>query len=270
MLLIESEITTPTKNKPQKITIIGGHGRMGRFFSEEFSAAGHHVNILGNDDWHHAEKLLSSVDLVLISVPIEYTIEVIRRSAKYLSSTTALCDITSIKAQPVEEMLKHHSGPVMGLHPMFGPAIKSFSGQKIVVCPGRGDESFQWLLNLMKIKGGELIVSTPEEHDSIMVVVQATQHFARFSLGTFLAQAEINLERSLCMSSTSYRQEIEIIKRLFAQNPNLCIDIMLATEERCQAISNLAETYNRLAKLVQEKNRTGLIQEFETAQKFLY
>ncbi|MBW4569226.1 MAG: bifunctional chorismate mutase/prephenate dehydrogenase [Tolypothrix carrinoi HA7290-LM1] len=265
---ITTESSKVNNVKPMQITIIGGLGRMGRFFTQQLLAAGHNVSILENDDWEYADQLLNQVDLVLISVPIERTVDVIKRAAKYLTPTTAICDITSIKTQPVAAMLAHHPGPVIGLHPMFGPNIKSFSKQKVVVCPGRENHIFQWFLDLIKSQGGELIVCTPEEHDQMMVIIQATQHFSRFSLGVFLAQERIDIERSLSMSSPSYRQEIDIVKRLFAQNPNLCIDIMLATEERCQEIRFLAETYSRLATLVEKRDRAGLIQEFETAQTF--
>jgi prephenate dehydrogenase/chorismate mutase/prephenate dehydrogenase len=253
---------------PQKITVIGGRGRMGKLFAQQLSAAGHNVSVLGNQDWEYANILLGEADLVLISVPIERTVDVIQRAAEYLAPTTALADITSIKTEPVQTMLEYHIGPVMGLHPMFGPSIKSFSGQKVVVCPGRQDDSFQWLLQFIASKGAELIVCTPEEHDWIMVIVQATRHFSRFSLGVFLAAEKIDIDRSLSMSSPSYRQEIDIVNRLFAQSPSLCVDIMLATEERCQAIEKLANTYSRLAQLVAKKDRAALIQEFETTQSF--
>jgi len=253
---------------PQKITVIGGRGRMGKLFAQQLSAAGHNVSVLGNQDWEYANILLGEADLVLISVPIERTVDVIQRAAEYLAPTTALADITSIKTEPVQTMLEYHIGPVMGLHPMFGPSIKSFSGQKVVVCPGRQDDSFQWLLQFIASKGAELIVCTPEEHDWIMVIVQATRHFSRFSLGVFLAAEKIDIDRSLSMSSPSYRQEIDIVNRLFAQSPSLCVDIMLATEERCQAIERLANTYSRLAQLVAKKDRAALIQEFETTQSF--
>jgi prephenate dehydrogenase len=253
---------------PRQVTIIGGRGRMGRLFKEQLSIVGHNVSVLEHDDWEYADKLLSQAELVLVSVPIEYTVDVIERAAKYLAPTTALCDITSIKTQPTQAMLEHHCGPVMGLHPMFGPNIKSFLGQKVVVCPGRNDDSFQWLLDFLKSQGGELIVCTPEEHDRMMVVIQATQHFCRFSLGVFLAQARVEIEQSLTMSTPNYRQEIDIVKRLFSQNPNLCVDIMLATEERCNAISFLANTYSRLARLVARKDREALIKEFENTQGF--
>lgn len=253
---------------PKQITIIGGHGRMGRLFKEQLSLVGHNVSVLEHDGWEYADKLLSQAELVLVSVPIEYTVDVIKRAAKYLAPTTALCDITSIKTQPTQAMLEHHCGPVMGLHPMFGPNIKSFLGQKVVVCPGRNDNSFQWLLDFLKSQGGELIVCTPEEHDQMMVVIQATQHFCRFSLGVFLAQTRVEIEQSLTMSTPNYRQEIDVVKRLFSQNPNLCVDIMLATEERCNAISFLANTYSRLARLVARKDREALIKEFENTQGF--
>ncbi|MEH1965862.1 bifunctional chorismate mutase/prephenate dehydrogenase [Nostoc sp.] len=253
---------------PRQITIIGGRGRMGRLFQEQLSTVGHNVSILEHEDWEYADQLLSQAELVLVSVPIKHTVDVIKRAAKYLSPATALCDITSIKTQATQAMLEHHSGPVMGLHPMFGPNIKSFFGQKVVICPGRNDNSFQWLLDLIKSQGGELIVSTPEEHDQMMVIVQATQHFCRFSLGVFLAHTKIDIEQSLTMSTPNYRQEIDIVKRLFSQNPQLCVDIMLATEERCNAISFLANTYSRLARLVARKDRDALIQEFENTQSF--
>ncbi len=253
--------------KSQKITIIGGRGRMGKFFTEQLSAAGHNVSVLGSD-WENADKLLGEAELVLVSVPIEKTVDVVKRAAKYLAPTCGLADITSLKNAPVQAMLEQHQGPVMGLHPMFGPSIKSFSGQKVVVCSGRNDDSFQWLLDFMHSSGAKLIECTPEEHDTMMTIIQATQHFSRFSFGVFLATEKFDIDRSLSMASPSYHQEIDIVNRLFAQNPTLCVDIMLATEERCQTIEKLANTYSRLAQLVEGKDRVALIREFETAQSF--
>lgn len=268
MAALNADSSYVSNDRPRRITIIGGRGRMGKLFIQQLSAAGHNVSILGSSDWDNADTLLGQADLVLVSVPIDRTEDVIKRAAKYLSPTTALADFTSIKTQPLEAMLEHHIGPVMGLHPMFGPAVESFSGQKFVVCPGRNNDVFQWFLELIESKGGQIILCTPEEHDRMMVIVQATRHFSRFSVGVFLAEENIDVERSLLLSTANYRQEIDIVKRLFAQNPHLCVEIMLATEERCQAIANLAETYSRLAQLVAQKDRAALVKEFERARNF--
>lgn len=256
------------KHKSHRITIIGGRGKMGQCFARELSECGHQVCSFGNQDWLDAQKLIGEADLVLFSVPIERTVEVIKRAAQYLKPSTAIADITSVKTEPVKAMLEYHKGAVMGLHPMFGPKVESFSEQIVVICRGRNDDKFQWLLDFFKAQGSNLVESTPEEHDKIMLTTQAIRHFARFSLGVFLAEENIDIQRSLSMASPTYKQEIDILKRLFAQSSHLCADIMLATEERCEAIVSLAETYSRLAQLVAQKDREGLIEEFESTQNF--
>ncbi|MBD2513438.1 bifunctional chorismate mutase/prephenate dehydrogenase [Nostoc sp. FACHB-973] len=266
---VANAFSPPAKTKPRRITLVGGRGMMGHFFQQKFSAAGHYVSILDRTDWEQAESLLKKADLVLVCVPIEHTIEVIHKLAKYLSPTTALADITSIKTPILQTMLEQHSGPVMSLHPMFGPGIKSFLSQKVVVCSGRGDDAFQWLLDLIENDGGKLIMSTPEEHDQMMIAVQAIRNFKTFSLGVFLAEEEINIRRSLDFSSPIFRLEIDIVSRLFTQSAPLVVDIMLATSERREAIGRLASTYNRLAQLIIQNDRDTLMREFKATHSFL-
>ena len=62
---------------------------MGQWFARELSANGHQVCAFGNQDWPFAQKLLGDADLVLVSVPIEKTVEVIKRAAQYLKPRSA-------------------------------------------------------------------------------------------------------------------------------------------------------------------------------------
>lgn len=253
-------------NSSQRVTIVGGRGVMGRFFVQQFSAAGHLVNILEKDNWSQAKQLLDGADLALICVPIEHTQKVIHDIAQYLSPTTALADITSIKASIVQTMLACHSGPVMGLHPMFGPGVCSFQSQNIVACPGRTDEAFQWLLDLIKQEGGKLMICTPEEHDKMMVTIQSLRHFVTLTLGVFLTEEGIDVQQSLELSSPSYRELIDMTNRLFSQSAELVADIMLITQERRDAIVKLADTFNRLAQLAKHNDRERLIHKFQAAR----
>ncbi len=256
-------ITTPLKQTSKKVTIVGGRGMMGQFFKEQLKDAGHQVSSLGSKDWDQAEKLLGNADFVLICVPIERTIEIIQKTAKFISPSAVLADITSIKTPFFKAMMESHSGPVLGLHPMFGPGVKSFLSQTVVACPGRGEEHFQWFLDLVKSEGSHLIICPAEEHDKMMIAVQAIRHFSTFSLGVFLAEDGFDIARSLEFASPIYRIGIDMVTRLFAQDAGLYADIMLATDDRTTAIKRLANTINRLANLVTEKNRDALIQEFE-------
>jgi prephenate dehydrogenase/chorismate mutase/prephenate dehydrogenase len=253
--------------EPRKITVVGGRGMMGRFFTKRLSAAGHHVSVLEYDSWDKADILLATADLVLICVPLKGTLAVIRRVAPYLSPTTVLVDIASIKAPMLQAMLESHSGPVVGLHPMFGPGVQSFLAQKVVVCPGRQLAAAKWFLDLIEAEGGKLITCDPKEHDHMMVAVQAIRHFSTFSLGVFLAEEGVAIHRSLDFASPIYRTEINMISRLFAQDASLYIDIMLASSDRCEAIGRLVKTCDRLAKLLVQENRAALIAEFEAARE---
>lgn len=260
-------IATPKSSngiRPRNVVVIGGNGSLGSFFVRELSLAGHNVSVFARKDWDNAEQILKDAELVLICVPIERTIDVIAKTAPYLKSTTALADITSIKTPIVEALLQHHKGPVLSLHPMFGPGVRSLLAQNVVVCPGREQQVFQWLLDLIASRGGKLLSCTPEEHDRMMIAIQAIRHFSTFSLGVFLAEEGIDISRSLDFASPLYRVEIDIVSRLFAQDPSLYIDIMLTATERRQAIGRLAETYTRLAQLVAQKDRAALKREFET------
>lgn len=265
---LEPEASSDNSLQPRQVTIVGGGGRMGRFFSSCLSQSGHQVNILEHNDWGQAESLLADVDLVLICVPIEYTIQTIKKLTPYLSTTTALADITSIKAPIVTAMLDSHNGPVMGLHPMFGPGIKSFSSQKVVICPGRQDEAFQWFLELIQSDGGELIFAAPEEHDRMMTTVQAIRNFNTLGFGVLLSQESFEIERSLDFASPMYSQQIAMVKRLFVQSAPLIVDIILASPERRAAIARLGNVYGQLAQLVQQGDREALIDEFQAAQVF--
>jgi prephenate dehydrogenase/chorismate mutase/prephenate dehydrogenase len=254
-----------SSNQPKKVTIVGGNGRMGNFFAQQLSAATHDVQILERDNWSEAEQLLGNADLVLISVPIECTVEVIERVAKYLNPNTALADLTSVKTSSLQAMLEHHSGPVLGLHPMFGPMVSSFSTQRVVVCSGRQEPAFDWLLTLIEREGGQLMRCSPEEHDQMMVAIQAIRNFDTFSLGVFLTETNIDLERSLDFATPPYRLELELVNRLFSQSAPMVVDIMLNTLERRDAITRLAATYSRLAELIQQQDRDALIQELQLA-----
>lgn len=264
---LSTKMTLPDHLPKRRVTIVGGRGMMGQFFAKQLSMAGHQVSLLGRQDWDQAESLLAEAELALICVPIEHTIHLIEQTAQYLPKTAVLADITSIKTPFVQAMLQFHSGPVVGLHPMFGPGVKSFLSQTVVACPGRGEEEFQWLLDLMQNLGTHLIVCTPEEHDQMMVAVQAIRHFSTYSLGVYLAQAGFDISRSLEFSSPIYRLGIDLVSRLFAQDGSMYVDIMLATEDRRQAIASLAATIHQLAAFVNEENRDALIEAFEKTRQ---
>lgn len=104
------------------VVVIGGAGALGRVFVNLFERSNYKVSVVERDDWEngYAESVLRTASLVIVSVPINLTESVIAKLTM-LPENCVLADITSIKAKPLEAMLSVHNGPVVGLHPMFGP-----------------------------------------------------------------------------------------------------------------------------------------------------
>jgi chorismate mutase/prephenate dehydrogenase len=223
-------------NPGARILIVGGAGAMGRYLHRWFSDAGYRVRTLDREDWPAVDRLCEDVDLALLSVPIDRTIDIIGQLSPHLPPGCILSDITSIKASPMSAMLNAHPGPVVGLHPLFGPATTSMDKQVVIASSGRRMPECQWLLDQFTAWGAIVMPSDPAEHDQVMAVVQALRHFATFTFGKFLFERDLPLDRTLEFSSPIYRLELGMVGRLFAQEPGLYSDIILASADRRQLL----------------------------------
>ncbi|MDJ0856352.1 MAG: bifunctional chorismate mutase/prephenate dehydrogenase [Desulfobacterales bacterium] len=214
------------------VLVVGGRGAMGRYLVDWFGEAGYRMRCLECDDWPRVESLCRGVDLAILSVPIDGTPEVARRLGPYLPARCVLADVTSVKQAPLAAMLEAHSGPVVGLHPLFGPATTTMDKQVVVATPGRTPEACQWLLDQFADWGAIVLTTRAEDHDDIMSIVQALRHFATFIFGRFLYEKRIRLDEALEFSSPIYRLEFGMVGRLFAQDAGLYSEIIFASPER--------------------------------------
>ena len=233
-------------NPDATVLIVGGTGGMGKYFAEWFIRSGYETRILGSRDWENVESLCIGIDLVLISVPIDKTVDVIEKISPYIPDNAVLADLTSIKKAPMTAMMDTYKGPVVGIHPLFGPTTSTMDKQIVVFTPGRNFEACKWIIDQLADWGAIIVQSDEDEHDRIMAIVQALRHFATFTFGRFLSRQNIDLLRSLEFSSPIYRLELGMVGRLFAQAPALYSGIIFASQERREIlkeyISSMAET----------------------------
>jgi len=245
------------------VLIVGGRGEMGRYFRHWLEAAGYTVRTLNREDWDRVDELCSGIDLALVSVPIEVTAEVITQLGPHLPAECVLADITSIKGPPMEAMLKAHEGPVVGLHPLFGPTPSTMDKQIVVVTPGRNETACRWVIEQFSAWGSITIRSDAEEHDNMMDMVQALRHFATFTFGQFLHKKGIDLHRTLEFSSPIYRLELVMVGRLFAQDPVLYAEIIFSSPERQQLLREFVESLNQNLTMLENSDKALFCAEFK-------
>jgi len=247
------------------VVIVGGRGQMGRLFEKMLTLSGYQVKILDKGDWEQAEALLSDAGMVIISVPIHLTEQVIAKLPK-LPDDCILVDLASVKNRPLQAMLAAHSGPVLGLHPMFGPDSGSLAKQLVVWCDGRQPEAYQWLLEQIQVWGARLHRISAVEHDQNMAFIQALRHFATFAYGLHLAEENVNLEQLLALSSPIYRLELAMVGRLFAQDPQLYADIIMSSGRNLELIKRYHQRFGEAITLLEQGDKQAFIDSFRRVE----
>ncbi|MZI94621.1 bifunctional chorismate mutase/prephenate dehydrogenase [Vibrio sp. CAIM 722] len=249
------------KPELRSVVLIGGRGQLGTLFGRMFRLSGYEVKVIEKDDWSQADEILHDAGLVIVTVPIHLTLEVIGKLNK-LPKDCILADFTSIKSKPLKAMLDVHEGPVVGLHPMFGPDVPSLAKQVVVCCDGRGAEHYQWLLEQLGIWGASICNIAAEDHDHGMTMIQALRHFTTFAYGVHLSKVKPNMAQLLQLSSPIYRLEIAMVGRLFAQDPNLYGDIILSSQENVDMIERFHKSFTESVELIKRGDKQGFIDNF--------
>ncbi|CAM4158985.1 bifunctional chorismate mutase/prephenate dehydrogenase [Pseudoalteromonas byunsanensis] len=250
------------------VVIVGGKGAMGQLFAKQLERSGYEVRILDKDEQAQASALLSDAKLVLISVPINAIESVVNRLPR-LPEDCILADITSVKQKPLKVMLNKHSGPVVGLHPMFGPDISHWVKQTIVACEGRGHEQCTGLLQQLSVWGSQLVEIDAKKHDQAMQIIQVMRHLTTFVYGQFLSKQCHTLEELRSCSSPIYQLELMMVGRLFAQSPELYSDIMLAQFDDVEGLlASYQETFASTLEKLKMGDKDSLIEAFSQAKHY--
>ncbi len=244
----------------KRFLIVGGGGRMGRLFTSALERRGHRVEVREKDDPDDAEQL-QRADVVIVSVPMALAAQVARELGPRVRSDALLCDFNSLKVE-VCEAYGNCAGEALGLHPMFGPSVRSLRRQKVVVCPVKPGPLGAWFIDELGRLGLERIEASPAEHDRMMAVVQVLVHFRTLVMGEALRRTGVGVSESLRYTSPIYRLELAFVGRLFAQNPDLYAEIEMQNpfgQEVRAAFRGAAED---LAGLIDAGDREGFRQRF--------
>ncbi|GAA6173275.1 bifunctional chorismate mutase/prephenate dehydrogenase [Colwellia sp. KU-HH00111] len=245
----------------KKVVVVGGKGQLGRVFVDLFKRSSYQVSVIEQDDWPNSEVILADANLVIVAVPIRLTSMVIHH-LNNLPDDCILADFTSIKESPLYEMMKVHQGPVVGLHPMFGPDVTGLIKQTIIVCDGRDKSQYQWLLKQFQVWGAKTYSVSAHEHDQAMSMVQVMRHFSTIAYGYHLMAEGADIENLVNMSSPIYRLELIMVGRLFAQDPILYSDIIFSNPDNISMMKRFAYRFLELLEDVETGDKQAFVTMF--------
>ena len=241
-----------------EIGIIGGTGGIGKWFADFFKKEGYTVHISGRETGMDIPTMAGECDVVIVSVPIGVTCDVIEQVGPHMRESALLMDLTSLKEEPVKSMLKHSVSEVIGVHPLFGPDVDTLAGLNVVFCPVRTKRWLAWLKEVLKRNGANVVESTPEKHDKMMAIVQGLNHLNTITLGMVLNKTGTDLLELEDFATPIFNTKIGILKKIFGNNPRLYAEIITSNPDINNILDIYEEILSELKGLIEEKNSQGL------------
>lgn len=244
--------------KSVTIGLVGGSGKMGQWFKRFFTAAGYSVEIAGRKTVLTPVELAKKSQVLIVTVPIVVTCATIKEVGPYLAKDALLMDLTSLKKEPVEAMLKYSEAEVIGAHPLFGPRERSLKGKNIVLCPARGKRWLPWLKDLFESYGGHLEMMSPDEHDQTMGIVQGLVHTAHMAMGMTVAGSKFPLSVLDSVATPNFKKKLQQVRRLFGQDPALYAQMLFYNPYVLPVLESYMDNLHCLVSAIREKESAAI------------
>ncbi len=232
-----------------KVGIIGGSDGLGKtliyFLRDDFdviiSARDHKkgrkiANELGIEYIESNTQLAEMCDVVIVSVPIHFTPDVIREVAPFMRKESLMVDVTSVKEIPSQTMKESLPDDIEYLptHPIFGPRTTELDNQVIVLTP---DKKGKWFNKVYKVLTHFSFISTASAMEKLKVDIGETEDF----------------------ESPIYNLMIDMIARIVAQNPYLTYYIQSMNNNGPQIRNTFAEAVNELRDVINNGNEDKFV-----------
>lgn len=271
------------------VGIIGGAGAMGSYFAELF--ANERYNVLISDinvrkgedlarenryEFIHPDKLESSgikFDVLMFSIlPIPETYSQIERFAHMVKDGGLLTDVTSVKINPVVYMLANsrEEVAVIGMHPMFRPDL-SLEGQRVILTPMRDNKNLwqQRLEDIITKNKGVVKITSPENHDYIMGIIQGLTHsVSMISLRT-LEAVGADLNELMEYSSPVYRTFFDLMTRTTSGQARLYRDIQFENPTITRIFTAFYASYMAHRQTVESRDERGFEGVYDSLKQFV-
>jgi prephenate dehydrogenase len=147
--------------------------------------------------------------------------------------------------------------------------VKNFKNQTIVVCPGRGEEWQEWLIDLFNKEQVKIKITSADYHDRMMAVIQGLIHFTTITMAKTLQELGIDIGESREFSSPIYKLRLDMVGRILNQDPALYANIEIMNPMTPEVLSAYLKSTRELFSIVEQKDKEGFCKVFEEAADYL-
>ena len=262
----------------RNITIIGGSGGMGKVFCKYFKNHRFDVTLFARNELRlkkvaselnvkyelSLEKSVKNADLVMISIPITSTAEMILKIGPLLKKNTLIFDISSLKKSVVNALTEvQNKYPIncISLHPMFGPGITNMKNYVMTVLNVGGTEKYEEivneLLNLFRSDGLIITETEPDIHDKRVALTLGVPHMLNILFLNLLKSSNEPLNELTRFTGTTFLLQKVFAESIIQREMEMFGEIQMENQEFLKILEKFEALLSKYKKIVEEKNVKG-------------
>lgn len=261
----------------KRALVIGGAGRMGRWFVRFFASQGYQVEICdpaaAPPGFHHYPDLAQAPldqELILITAPVAATAEILLALAQRRPAGV-IADIGSLKG-PLREgfgALRRAGCRVASMHPLFGPDTELLSGRNLVLVDVGVPEATEVVRELFSSTMVDQVEMSPEAHDRAMAYVLGLSHAVNIAFFNALAESGEEASELARLSSPTFDAQLDVANQVARENPHLYFEIQSLNEHSPRALVALLNAVTQVAGRVLDRDEDGFVRLMEQGKRFL-
>ena len=257
--------------------VIGGGGRMGRWFCRFLAAQGYAVQVAdpaggpagfrATGDWRETPDVFA---LTVVAAPLETTAGTLEEFAARRRRGLVF-DIGSVKA-PLGRGLRAlaESGcRVASVHPMFGPDTLVLHGCHVLVMDVGQPEAADAAAAVFGDTMAEILRMPLAEHDPLIAYVLGLSHALNLAFVSALIASGEQAPRLARMSSVTFDRQLRVAAAVARENPRLYYEIQQRNPHGPGAIHNLAAAVSRLAAVIHDDDEEAFVRLMEAGRAYV-
>ena len=256
------------------VAVIGAAGRMGQWFTYYFSQISttdiflfdtNKIAFKIPKDVHRCETIQACVkeaDLVVVCVPIENIVPVVKNCLSLMKQGAVLCEISSIKKN-VFGVLQNARKDVtcLCIHPMFGPASNKSRNIKCLLVPVRDQAREHGLLNSIFPRSEIEVIRDPELHDRYMAVVIGLTYYVNVVLGSVISKLDLKMLKKV--AGTTFGMQAIITESVLNDSPELVASLLRENPFNMRYIMEFLTAASNISKLVSAEEEDAITRRVE-------
>lgn len=269
-------VVSEGKGDGRSALVIGGAGKMGRWFADFFESQGFATTIAdrrvenGPNAFRNWTDAGVDYDVIVVAAPLAVSGRILAQLA-VLKPAGLVFDIGSLKTPLSDGLqeLREAGCRVTSLHPMFGPDTRLLSGRHLIFCDAGVPEATAAAKELFAPTMVERIDMALDEHDRLISYVLGLSHALNIAFFTALAGSGEAAPRLAKMSSTTFDAQLLVSKAVARDNPHLYFEIQNLNRFGLDPLDALVAAARRIRDVVASGDEEAFVELMQKGREYM-